>query len=449
MISSMKTTAACCLLVAALLYLSTKCQASATAACLACPGQVRNSIQQFCGLPLLPFLLSKDNCVKMETKNTDDQLKKKVCEPLGICGGKYLGCNKCKLTYKSVLDSLCTDIDGYLFDWGLFKQSYADVCRLFVHLTPPDFLTVACDKVGCKTGPPPTTTPTTTTPTTTTTKKIVQLLWKYYPQTHQSKWQYIYPKCSATNPIGSPIAIKTTRTVKTEFEPSLYSLKSKIPGKLVNDGRMVKFVPNDAYDSGSPTQIMGLNDMVNWNFYEIHFKWGKSNTRGADHEIDFGNGKYIKFALEMQIIWVRKDYSFTNANKLTKDKPGFRIYSVLFERDDSHLPGAGQSPLAFENDLAKLQGKPVGEGVAVTWNTAWMKDFFAKKPTFYYIGSLTFPPCGAAKWIVGYDGAKVTASTMNIFRSLKDPRGNSKPFQEGNTTKMNFKQRKVDYYTAN
>merc|ERR1712212_1209424 len=119
------------------------------ASCLACPASVRNSIQQFCSLPLLPFLLSKENCIKMETKNTNEQLSKKVCEPLGICGSKSLDCNQCKLTYKSVLDNLCIDIDGYLFNWGFFKQSYADLCRLFVHISPPDFFTTACNKVGC------------------------------------------------------------------------------------------------------------------------------------------------------------------------------------------------------------------------------------------------------------------------------------------------------------
>merc|ERR1712142_1462593 len=143
---------------------------NSAAVCKACPGQVRKSIQQFCSLPI-PFFLQKDGCLKMDIKNSDSQLTKKVCEPLGICGSARVGCDACKNTYKSVLSNLCGDIDGYFFTWGFFKQSYADMWRLILLLTPADFFKYSCQRIGCGAPPPPPPPPAAPKPTPKPTPK--------------------------------------------------------------------------------------------------------------------------------------------------------------------------------------------------------------------------------------------------------------------------------------
>merc|ERR1719427_1106657 len=112
---------------------STLSMRNALSVCNQCPGLTRDFIGTFCDLPFINSF--KDKCLELETKNTDEQLKNKVCKKAGFCG-KSVSCAQCPKAFKNIVITMCDSLTDNLIEFGAWTWSYADFCKFPITYLP-------------------------------------------------------------------------------------------------------------------------------------------------------------------------------------------------------------------------------------------------------------------------------------------------------------------------
>ncbi|XP_076343777.1 carbonic anhydrase 1-like isoform X2 [Tachypleus tridentatus] len=144
-----------------------------------------------------------------------------------------------------------------------------------------------------------------------------------------------------------------------------------------------------------------------YKFLQLHFHWGKSDSRGSEHTI---NGK--EYPMEMHLVHYNNKYSPSDADK---HHDGLAVLGVLFmisKEDNQNLSAIIDklSSIQYKNSEVNLD-----KGLKLK---SLLPDTF---PYFRYSGSLTTPPCSeVVTWTVFVDTVEISTAQLKQFRNLKE-----------------------------
>ncbi|XP_071500612.1 carbonic anhydrase 14-like [Diadema setosum] len=207
-------------------------------------------------------------------------------------------------------------------------------------------------------------------------------------------------QCAGTH--QSPISIQTTATERQELgmlQLAGYSERAGRKMTLANIGHTVGLLLEGNYTlHGGGLPSVYVAD-------QIHFHWGRSDSRGSEHVLD-----RRKYPAEMHI--VHHDVSMSR-DRTIHTPGGLAVLAVLME--------IGEENKAFDeivNRLPDVQFKdeatPMSQPISVADLLPRNTDRF-----YRYAGSLTTPPCNeVVTWTVFQEPITISRNQLSALRRL-------------------------------
>jgi len=181
---------------------------------------------------------------------------------------------------------------------------------------------------------------------------------------------------------------------------------------LKNTGRSVKL---DVKPDSKAGTLSGGPLIDTYEIFQLHFHWGKDDTRGSEHTLD---GK--EFPLELHIVHTRK-----GVDDVMNTKWGLSVTGFFFEIDENDNPAIApfvdaldkitdnQAKIKFDESNFNLE-ELIKPSAPVT-NGALIYRYSN------YDGSLTTPPCNeVVHWLNFLNPLKISATQLAKFRTLKN-----------------------------
>jgi len=153
---------------------------------------------------------------------------------------------------------------------------------------------------------------------------------------------------------------------------------------------------------------------------QLHFHWGKDDTRGSEHTYD---GR--EYPIELHVVHVRSDLADDVATALATTH-GLAVTGFMFEVDT--MDNAALKPLtdALKNIVNSKDKIPfVNSGFRLDTLLDGVAPISgATTPYSTYSGSLTTPTCNeAVHWINFLTPLKISSAQLAEFRTLMDGKG--------------------------
>lgn len=282
--------------------------------------------------------------------------------------------------------------------------------------------------------PVPTKSPATTTAPTTTTAKP-EYHWCYIDEKCGEKtWKDHYPLCGGIR--QSPININFAGTSATAQHPSGGALTfsgydqvrvAAVSNTVENQGRAV--TDNDLKNNGHTAQLdvtmpgAGVGILSggplseNYQILQLHFHWGKDNTKGSEHTYDGA-----AFPLEMHVVHVKSSL-YTNLESALSTTDGLAVTGFQFSIGSEN---AALKPLTDAlSQITTSGGKIPFSNTGFQLNTLIDPVVTAAGARYStYDGGLTTPGCfEVVKWINFKTPLEVSSAQLDQFRTLMDGKG--------------------------
>ncbi|XP_047361001.1 carbonic anhydrase 3-like [Vespa velutina] len=211
----------------------------------------------------------------------------------------------------------------------------------------------------------------------------------------------------------SPIDLKTTDTWTQKFPPLLltgYWLK-KGKATITNTGKTVNIELMDL--STNPYLRGGPLNEDEFKLKNVQFRWGPSDSRGAEHSIDG-----IWYSMEAQALHWNTRYG--SLEKCYDKSDGIAILSYLMQVVGCKGMPDNPTVARVTDHLANI--KKTGSSITVTPDCLWwILQACAAPGYFTYHGSLTVPPYNECViWIIISHAIKISSRQMNAFRNIYD-----------------------------
>ncbi|KAJ9583189.1 hypothetical protein L9F63_022460 [Diploptera punctata] len=237
-------------------------------------------------------------------------------------------------------------------------------------------------------------------------KPIIIINYGYTSHNGPQTWQNQFPEFVGNN--QSPINIETTQAIVMNCSEPLvwqnYDINPIIMN-VTNDGHTV--VVTGVWED-TPKLSGGPLGTEEYEFHSLIFHWGPCDAEGSEHSLD--NSRY---AMELQMVHVKKGYSSTMDVVDSKDKEGIAIISFFFQIAPVDNPLLD----SIVNNLF-LIAQPGSTSVIPQFPLNQVYPPFENK-YYTYNGSLTQPPCyESVIWIIQPEGLAVSSRQMNQFRML-------------------------------
>ncbi|KAK2588630.1 hypothetical protein KPH14_006398 [Odynerus spinipes] len=215
----------------------------------------------------------------------------------------------------------------------------------------------------------------------------------------------------------SPVDLKTIDTWTQKFPPLLltgYWLK-KGRAVMTNTGQTVNIELTN--QTKTPYLRGGPLKHDQFLFKNVQFRWGPTDTRGAEHTIDS-----LWYSMEAQALHWNSRYG---SIERCYDKPdGIAILSYLMQVVG--CKGMPDNPIISRvtDHLTKI--KKMGSSIEVTPDCLWwMLQGCASPGYFTYPGSLTVPPYSECViWMIFSQSIKISSRQLQAFRSIYDYKWN-------------------------
>ncbi|CAB3982098.1 Hypothetical predicted protein [Paramuricea clavata] len=249
--------------------------------------------------------------------------------------------------------------------------------------------------------------------------------WDYSDQ--GANWVTKFKLCAGTK--QSPIDIKAptcdeglnnsitftnydkTGSSKFTFENNGHSLVLKAPG---------------------PDAKVTLGSLGTFNFHQLHFHWGKDDTKGSEHLHD---GKV--FPAEMHLVHINSKYSTFQEAQQNAD--GLAVFGVFIK--------VGQAENTAFNFLSSSPSL-IYEGTKVNVTQFAINTLLPTDQTIFYRykGSLTSPTCDEiVTWTVFDQPISLSASQLAQFRIVKD--NHNKTLVDNFRVVQNLNNRTITYWS--
>nr|XP_012228901.1 PREDICTED: carbonic anhydrase 1-like [Linepithema humile] len=208
----------------------------------------------------------------------------------------------------------------------------------------------------------------------------------------------------------SPIDISRVAVWTKKYPPLLLTNYWSDDGtaKLTNTGKTVNV---ELADRKMPIMRGGPLKDDEYQFMNVQFRWGLSNSQGAEHSID-----NTWYSMEAQVMHWNTRYG--SIEKCYEKPDGIAMLSYLMQVVG--CSGIPDNP-TFTPITDKLLGiKRTNSIVNITPDCLrWMK-YACMSPGYYtYSGSLTFPPYHeCVTWIVVPNAIRISRCQIEAFRSL-------------------------------
>ncbi|XP_057662699.1 carbonic anhydrase 1-like [Diorhabda carinulata] len=235
-------------------------------------------------------------------------------------------------------------------------------------------------------------------------------------------WGIKYRGCNGGK-LQSPIDIEINNVKNVSYPPLIFKHFDEPleTVKLVNNGHTVQL----SIQQGNIPSIGGGPLNSTYNFYQLHFHWGKNDSEGSENLINNHS-----FPLELHIVFYKTDYgNFSNA--LGNDD-GLTVLSFLYNKTDEE----NKKYYQFEKDLPLVENFTASIDII---NFDSLDDFTTTDRTAYftYHGSLTTPPCSeVVTWIEFANTIPLSHEQIQEFRLLSTYGGrlnhNFRPIQATN-----------------
>lgn len=150
----------------------------------------------------------------------------------------------------------------------------------------------------------------------------------------------------------------------------------------------------------------------NYQFLNVHFRWGPTPEEGSEHMICF-----TKYAMELQVLYRKSNCNFDNVLEAASCG-ALLIISYLYQQD------AVDNPF-FEPIITALGSiqQPCSCASIETMPLTLIAPNFSKN-YFTYYGSLSFPPCTeGVTWMVQSEPLTVSPKQVRQFRKLSANNG--------------------------
>ncbi|XP_014612124.1 PREDICTED: carbonic anhydrase 2-like [Polistes canadensis] len=236
---------------------------------------------------------------------------------------------------------------------------------------------------------------------------------------HDSRKDVDVPTTISTSSSGqpkwrqSPIDLRTIDTWTQKFPPLLltgYWLK-KGNAIITNTGKTVNIELSnqtiEPYIHGGP-----LND-DEFKLKNVQFRWGPTDSRGAEHSID-----NIWYSMEAQALHWNTRYG--SLEKCYDKSDGIAILAYLMQVVGCQGMPDNPAIARVTDHLSKI--KKMGSSIEVTPDCLWWMLQGCSEPGYFtYLGSLTVPPFNECViWIIISHSIKISSHQMNAFRSIYD-----------------------------
>ncbi|XP_058812796.1 carbonic anhydrase 7-like [Topomyia yanbarensis] len=179
---------------------------------------------------------------------------------------------------------------------------------------------------------------------------------------------------------------------------------------VINDGHTVVFMFQYPYTQHIIAQGGPLRGR--FRFASLHFHWGASSERGAEHVVDG-----FRYSMEMHLVFFNEMYgSFLEA----RDQPnGLSVLGVFFHSMPTGVYYGWVPALGMVQYPKTSFALPDPSVFNIQELIGSMRE-----PYFSYRGSLTTPPCSeTVTWIVQKRPLAISEEQLGFFRMLQDEHG--------------------------
>lgn len=282
----------------------------------------------------------------------------------------------------------------------------------------------------------PTKSPVTTTAPSTTTATPEEYHWCYIDsKCGENTWKDHYPLCGGIR--QSPINVDFASTSATAQHPTGGALtfsgydqvrvglfantvehtddRTVTDNDLKNNGHTAQL---DVNMPGSGVGILSGGPLSeSYQILQLHFHWGKDNTKGSEHTYDGA-----AFPLEMHVVHVKSSlYSNLASALVTTD--GLAVTGFQFSIGSEN---AALKPLTDAlSQITSSGGKITFSNTGFQLNTLIDPVVSAAGARYStYDGGLTTPGCfEVVKWINFMTPLEVSSAQLDQFRTLMDGKG--------------------------
>ncbi|KAG5893397.1 hypothetical protein JTB14_038059 [Gonioctena quinquepunctata] len=222
-------------------------------------------------------------------------------------------------------------------------------------------------------------------------------------------WGEKFQNCS-DGKLQSPIDIEENNVTVVAFPPLIFkNFDHNLERvRLLNNGHTVKL----SIEEGNVPVAHGgpLNGF--YNFAQLHFHWGKTDTEGSENLINNHS-----FPLELHMVFFNTQYGSFDAAGNEPD--GLAVLSFLYHKsDEDNLNYA-----TFEDKLLAIK-KIASDVQMVDFGSLDNFTTTDRNTYFTYKGSLTTPPCSeVVTWIEFVNTIPLSHSQIQEFRHLYGPDG--------------------------
>ncbi|XP_023209788.1 carbonic anhydrase 1-like [Centruroides sculpturatus] len=266
--------------------------------------------------------------------------------------------------------------------------------------------------------------------------EAVQDNWSYEGLTGPKHWKKYYPACGRGDQSPIDIFKKGIKTIlRRKTSPLTYNHYENYVthGIMKNVGSTVTLHIKDI----KPSITFETHFKVTFNFEEIRFHWGDTNSKGTEHVFD---GEH--FALEMQLI--HYDNRFESYDVAKVNGSNIAILAVLYEastKENKHLTSIIETldEITYVNQEARLK------------YAMKLRDMLPSSLDFIrYDGSLTIPPCtSGVSWWIYRDLHHISDFQISKFRKLSMTKFNLSTNAWGNIRPLTGRfLRKVEVYST-